>query len=76
VEKTGNSFSKLVAAYEACGKKGALAARLGFTESQLSKLVRLHGVKLCALFDELDLALVEASYTAALETVLKEKLGR
>lgn len=76
MERAGNSFSKLMTAYETCGKKGAMAARVGFSESQLSKLVHTHGPKICALLDQLGLDLVDANYLSAVETVLKEKLGR
>lgn len=74
MESAGKAFSKLVAAYEAAGKKTVIAAELGERDSQLSKLVHMHGPKLCRLLDLLGLELHDAGYVKAIEKALKEKL--
>lgn len=72
-ETTGKNLSKLIAGYESCGKKAAIAATLGESESQLSKLIHIHGPKLCRLMDLMEMEINKSGYVQALETILHEK---
>lgn len=63
-------------ALSTAGKRAALAATIGVSEGQLSKLLGGEIHRFCQILEQLNLAIHHSDYMHSLERVLQEKLKK